>query len=254
MFFPPPGCATDYIAYRSVRNMDFARATITRDIFIPGPTQCGLSRSLTNRQNTEHFTSLKREFALPSTWSWLPSRLSPTWRRKERIECIFSNSKYAKKAGHFKWKAGKRDGAKKAWVYARKRYCWHLWRKGIFRWGKTVPRHATISWWKSVFFPWKPVSIRILHLCIDVEWKRSRDSYRDAVYKKISTLCNKNRQSATKNQNRSFTSRGATVGLGLRLWLTRSIVLHGGTKYPVFFGNLAEKGSCVDGKTANIPY
>ena len=26
-----------------------------------------------------------------------------------------------KKAGHFKWKAGKRDGAKKAWVYARKR-------------------------------------------------------------------------------------------------------------------------------------
>ena len=35
--------------------MDFARATITRDIFIPGPTQCGLSRSLTNRQNTQHF-------------------------------------------------------------------------------------------------------------------------------------------------------------------------------------------------------
>ena len=29
---------------RSVRYMDFARATITRDIFIPGPTQCGLSR------------------------------------------------------------------------------------------------------------------------------------------------------------------------------------------------------------------
>ena len=45
MFFPPPGGATEYIAYRSLRYMDFARATITRDIFIPGLTQCGLSRS-----------------------------------------------------------------------------------------------------------------------------------------------------------------------------------------------------------------
>ena len=35
--------------------------------------------------------------------------------------------------------------------------------------------------------------------------------------KKIATLCNKNRQPTAKNQNRSFTSRGATVGLGLRL-------------------------------------
>ena len=43
------------------------------------------------------------------------------------------------------------------------------------------------------------------------------NSYRDAVCKKIETLCNKNRQPAAKNQNRSFTSRGATVGLRLRL-------------------------------------
>ena len=63
----------------------------------PGPTQCGLSRSLTNRQNTQPFTSLKRELALPSTWSWLPSLLSSTWLWKERIECIYSNSKFAKK-------------------------------------------------------------------------------------------------------------------------------------------------------------
>ena len=97
----------------SVRFMDFARATITRDVFIPSPTQFGLSHSLTNRQNTLHFTSFKSDLALPSTGSWLPSRLSSTWRWKERIECIFSNSKYAKKAGHFEWKAGKRDGAKK---------------------------------------------------------------------------------------------------------------------------------------------
>ena len=78
MFFPPPGGATEYIAYRAVRYMDFARATITRDNFIPGPTQCGLSGSLTNRQNPQHFTRLKRELALPSTGSWLPSRLSST--------------------------------------------------------------------------------------------------------------------------------------------------------------------------------
>ena len=44
MFSPSPGGATEYIAYRPVRYMNFARATITRDIFIPGPTQCGLSR------------------------------------------------------------------------------------------------------------------------------------------------------------------------------------------------------------------
>ena len=78
MFSPPPGGAPEYIAYRPVQYMDFARVTITRDIFIPGPTQCGLSRSLTNRQNTQHFTSLKRELALLSTGSWLPSRLSST--------------------------------------------------------------------------------------------------------------------------------------------------------------------------------
>ena len=38
---------------------------------------------------------------------------------------------------------------------------------------------------------------------------------------------NKNWQPAAKNQNRSFTSCGATVGLGPRLWFTRSLVLHG---------------------------
>ena len=62
----------------SVRFMDFARATITRDIFIPSPAQFGLSHRLTNRQNTLHFTSFKSDLALPSTGSWLPSRLSST--------------------------------------------------------------------------------------------------------------------------------------------------------------------------------
>ena len=61
------------------------------------------SRSLKNRQRTQHCTSLKRELALPSTGSWLPSRLSSTWRWTKRIECIFSNymeiEVYAKKSG-----------------------------------------------------------------------------------------------------------------------------------------------------------
>ena len=43
-----------YCSASSRRYTDFARAMITRDIFIPGPTRSGLSRSLTNRQNTQH--------------------------------------------------------------------------------------------------------------------------------------------------------------------------------------------------------
>ena len=116
-------------------------------------------------------------------------------------------------------------------------------------------RHATISWGKSVFFQWKSVYIRIIHLCIDLSRKRSRDSYRDAVCKKIAMLCNKNRQPAAKNQNQSFrpTSRGAAVGLGidLRLWLTRSIMQHGIWNLP-FFANLADKASCVDDKNCFV--
>ena len=77
--------------------------------------------ALINKQNTQHFAILQCELAFPSIGSWLPSRLSSTWRWKNRIWHIFSNSKYAKKAGYFKWKAGKLDGAKKAWVYAWKR-------------------------------------------------------------------------------------------------------------------------------------
>ena len=71
--------------------------------------------------------------------------------------------------------------------------------------------------------------------------------------KKIVTLCNKNRQPAAKNQNQSFTSRGATVGVGLRLRLTRSIVLHGRRNLR-FFGNFVEKASCVEDKTVLFRY
>ena len=88
--------------YRSASSRsytDFARATINRDIIISGPMRPGLSRSFTNMQNTQHFTNLQSELALPSTGSWLPSRLSSTWPWADHIERIVSNSKYAKKRG-----------------------------------------------------------------------------------------------------------------------------------------------------------
>ncbi len=43
---------------------------------------------------------------LPSTGSWLPSHLSSTWSWAERIERIFSNSKYTQKSGTFDVKSG----------------------------------------------------------------------------------------------------------------------------------------------------
>ena len=69
MFSPPPWGATEYIAYRSVRYTDFARATITRDIFKLGPTQCGLSRSLTNMQG-KHTTFYKFEEGISFAEHW----------------------------------------------------------------------------------------------------------------------------------------------------------------------------------------
>ena len=75
--------------------------------------------------------------ALLSTWSWLPSRLNSTLRWAEHKKRIFFQLKYAhKKAGNFKWKAEKRDGVEKAWFYARKRYCWHLWGSVVDTWGQ----------------------------------------------------------------------------------------------------------------------
>ena len=62
---------------------------------------------------------------LPSAGRWLTSHLSSTWRwaeRIERIERIFFQLKIPgtqKKRDILNWKAGKRDCAKKACVYAR---------------------------------------------------------------------------------------------------------------------------------------
>ena len=86
-----------------------------------------------------------------------------------------------------------------------------------FMWGRcTQTRHNFVGEIRSF-----SVKIRInpypsyMHQCIAKTFTRfiSRCSF----CKKIATLCNKNRHPAAINQNRSFTSRGATVGLGLRL-------------------------------------
>ena len=72
--------ATYSLCKLSRRYTDFARATITQDIFIPGPIRPGLStvsESLMYLVVTTLPTS-QSELALPSTGSWLPSRLSST--------------------------------------------------------------------------------------------------------------------------------------------------------------------------------
>ena len=55
----------------SRRYMDLSRAMVTREIVIPAP---GTYAALTNRQITQ-CTLLQIELALPTTGSWLPSRL-----------------------------------------------------------------------------------------------------------------------------------------------------------------------------------
>ena len=47
---------------------------------------------------SDMLSTSQSELPLPSTGSWLPSRLSSTWRWAERI---FPNWKYAKKSGTF---------------------------------------------------------------------------------------------------------------------------------------------------------
>ena len=65
---------------------DFAGATITRDIVIPGPTRPGLSHAGKTHNILQTHTwhdqivtimlpTSQSELALPSTGSWLPSRV-----------------------------------------------------------------------------------------------------------------------------------------------------------------------------------
>ena len=78
IFFTARG-ATSTVVNRLESLHGFCPSYDTRDIFIPSPARRpGLSRSLTNRQNTYLFTILQSELALPITGSWLLSRLSST--------------------------------------------------------------------------------------------------------------------------------------------------------------------------------
>ena len=96
MFFPPPGGATEYIAYRSVRYMDFARATI------PG---ISLSRALRSADYVaaKHTTFYKFEqgisFAEHFNLVAESSEFHLTLKRAHRVH--FFNSKYAQKSGTF---------------------------------------------------------------------------------------------------------------------------------------------------------
>ena len=61
----------------------------------------------------------------------------------------------------------------------------------------------------------------------------------------------KNRDIAANNQNWSFRSLGATVGLGLRLWLTTGQSSSTGDEISVFL-KFTEKASCVDDKNCFV--
>ena len=70
MFSPPTGGATEYITYRSVRYMDFARSTIIRDIFIPGPTQWGLDPKSQLNKQAKHTTFYEFEEGISFAEHW----------------------------------------------------------------------------------------------------------------------------------------------------------------------------------------
>ena len=97
-----------YCSTSSRRYTDFARRTITRDIFNPGPTR--------NKQAKTHtfFNFAERiSFAEHGKMVAESSEFHLTLTRAHTI-AFFPTGNTKKKAGHFMWKAGKRDGAKKS--------------------------------------------------------------------------------------------------------------------------------------------
>ena len=89
--------------HQRMKKRDFARVTITRDIFIPGP-YVALSKSPLNKQ-TKHtkFNKFAERISFAEHWRLVAesSEFHFTASRAH-LERIFSNSEYAKKAGHFK--------------------------------------------------------------------------------------------------------------------------------------------------------
>ena len=87
--------------------MNFARAKITRDISIPGPTKSQQNRQA--KQTT--FYKFEEGISFAEQWKLVSesSEFHLMLKRAHRVH--FFNSKYAKKAGLL---SEKRDGAKKA--------------------------------------------------------------------------------------------------------------------------------------------
>ena len=101
VFFPPPWGANGTVV--GLYRLDTTR--ILPELRQPG------CRSLQNRQNTHNFAISQSELALPSTGSWLPSRLSSTLRlnyaEQSAYIAIFFQLELRKKSGTFKVKSGK---------------------------------------------------------------------------------------------------------------------------------------------------
>ena len=81
----------------SRRYTDFERATITLDIFIPGPTQPGLSRSLKQTGKHTTFYNFAERISFAEHWKLVAesSEFHLTPIRAHRAH--FSNFRYAKK-------------------------------------------------------------------------------------------------------------------------------------------------------------
>ena len=101
MFSPPPGGATEYIAYRSVQYMDFARVMITRDIFIPGPTQCGLLSQLNKQAKHTTFYKFEEGISFAEHWKLVAesSEFHFTLKRAHRV--YFFQLEIRQKSGTF---------------------------------------------------------------------------------------------------------------------------------------------------------
>ena len=101
MFSSPPGGATEYIAYRSVQYMDFLSYD-NQGYLYPGP--CALRTKSQLNKLAKHTTFYKFEEGISFAEHWKlvagSSEFHLTLKRAHRVH--FSNSKYSKKAGHFK--------------------------------------------------------------------------------------------------------------------------------------------------------
>ena len=77
IYFPNHQGGNWYFSTSSRRYKDFATVTIIWDIFIPGPYAAQTKSQLNKQAKNAQFNNFA-ELALPSTGSWLPSRLSST--------------------------------------------------------------------------------------------------------------------------------------------------------------------------------